>query len=129
MTSVAVILKSWEGAGLLLDQQRPVSRSFQDRAANPVSGVVSDVQAQCQHRQALVAVTKESWQYWIIREVSSSTAFLPSQPLSKPEALAFLKSPWAAQHLAINSCSSLSSLTDRVWHFQLVSPSDIKYWK
>ena len=57
---------------------------------------------------------------------SSSTVFLPSQPFSKPEALAFLKSPWAAQHLAINVCGSLYSLTDRVWHFQLVSPSDIK---
>ena len=47
---------------------------------------------------------------------SGCTAFLCSCPLSKPQALAFLTNLWAAQHLAVNSCSSFCCLTGIVIH-------------
>lgn len=133
MTSVAVILRNWEGAGLLPTSS--IQFPGASRKGLPTRCLVSYPMSRLSastgrlsggnNKGILAGLDPQGGFAW----ASSSIAFLPSQPLSKPEALAFLKSPWAAQHLAVNSCGSLSSLTDRVWHFQLVSPSDIKNWK
>lgn len=49
------------------------------------------------------------------------TTFLSSWPLFNPEALAFLTSLWAAQHLVVNSCSGFCCLTGIVM-YEEISP-------